>query len=1433
MFKRLLQRFTDSQGLGSRSTTKRAERRPKPSRRRLQLERLEKREVLAGNLGAIMGTAFIDLTNNGLTPDDTRIAGAEIRLWRDGGNGVFNGGPDDTLVSTTNSAPLASPNPGSYRFDNLSPGLYFLEQVAGSTPTGFLIPAPVPVTVVNDVGLTIEPIDTFDQTDLLLEVSSGSTSAQSFLNAPEALGGVRKAELSYTDGPSTVQLFVDPATQRLGLSSAFASHGSMIVRYDGNVSNIALDPTGLGGVNLSDNDPNAGVLIEVYRNIFITDQTFNVTIYSDGNRFSTIERAFRPDLINEIYRDFIPFSSFTTQVGPSGAADFASVGAIELEVANGPDQNIRITVFESREPELVMANLSNLGVTLGNQVFRDLNNNGIFDTASETGIANVPVQLYRTESLADVVDPLTDTLVGATTTAADGTYQFLGLPSGFYAAVVPASAFATGGPLQGTFSSNPATPTAGANAKIDNDDDGRTVAGQAFIITESFQLIAGQEPGAAGLVNNTVDFGFLAATDLDIDKEFVSLVPGVGGDFVATFRVLVANDGSIDSTGLTVVDTLPAGFTYRSIGSLADPNVPPTAVTNVTVGSGIVTFQMADLAAGDSTGFLVTFDVADGQFGERINRVTATGDEVELDPSNNTAEATLRLSEADLRLVKTVETLAGNPIPPASVLTGDQIVYRLVVTNDGPDSATGVTVVDTLPTDITFVSATINGGAAGAGIVFDPVARTVTADVGTLLNDATATILITATVGAGAAGSISNTATVSSSPQNDPDTTNNSGNASTAVARGVDLAINKAVVAGSVASFGGQLSYEVTVTNAATAVGNARGFTVVDVLPAGLSYVPGSFDDLDSGITLSVDGQQLTFTGVPLALGAAVPFRYSVQIAQNAPTTVTNTATVTAFSSGDLIDIDQNTADNQDSETITPIRSVNLTVAKSDGIAAGGSHTPGTQLVYSITITNTGPSNAVNVNVIDTLPAGVVATAITLDGTQITDNNPDAGILSFVVPSVPAGTANAITVQVTTQVGSALTGSITNSVTISGGGVNDPPEGNSATETTTLTPVVDASITKTGPANAIPGQGTIQYTLTVTNTGPSVATNVTVTDVLPAGLQFESLTLNGTPVTNAGTGNNVQFVIPTLLIGTANAQTLVITASVLPGATGTLTNSAQVAAAGDSNTANNAATAPVLLQPLADVGVTKTVSAATAIPGNELTYTVIINNAGPSVAAGVTLVDVLPSGVTFVSGTGPGGQVLTANGQNVEVAVGNLDPAAPRTYTIVARVNQGFSGAATNNATVATTTNEGQNTLANTASAVTQVTIPDPNTAAVSGRIFNDLNGNGLFDAGEQGVAGVTVNLLAAGTQNQLRTTTTDAQGNYQFANLPAGTYDIQLVRPAGFDDGLESLAGAPPANLGNGLIPGVVVPQGGQIASNTFALIELISKRRFLASAN
>ncbi|MEG3439825.1 SdrD B-like domain-containing protein, partial [Pannus brasiliensis CCIBt3594] len=79
--------------------------------------------------------------------------------------------------------------------------------------------------------------------------------------------------------------------------------------------------------------------------------------------------------------------------------------------------------------------------------------------------------------------------------------------------------------------------------------------------------------------------------------------------------------------------------------------------------------------------------------------------------------------------------------------------------------------------------------------------------------------------------------------------------------------------------------------------------------------------------------------------------------------------------------------------------------------------------------------------------------------------------------------------------------------------------------------------------------------------------------------------------------------------------------------------------------------------------------------------------------------------------------------------------------------------------------------------------------ATLGDRVWLDTNGNGIQDAGESGIAGVSVQLLGSDGTSLISTTTTGADGSYLFSNLTPGTYYVRFIQPDGY-------AGFSPANV-------------------------------------
>src|SRR5207249_4667838 len=305
------------------------------------------------------------------------------------------------------------------------------------------------------------------------------------------------------------------------------------------------------------------------------------------------------------------------------------------------------------------------------------------------------------------------------------------------------------------------------------------------------------------------------------------------------------------------------------------------------------------------------------------------------------------------------------------------------------------------------------------------------------------------------------------------------------------------------------------------------------------------------------------------------------------------TTTASATGPGDI-----NAANNSATDTDTPTPQNDVGVTKSDGVT---SVVPGTSTTYTIVVTNSGPSTATNVAVSDPLPAGV--TSFTWSGNGKSNQS---GALSDTIATMAPGAS--VTYTVVAQISPSATGSLANTVTVTA--ANDTnPANNSAIDTDTLTLQNNVSVTKTDSkggssisgavGSVVPGTS-FTYTITVSKSGPSTATNVTVSDSVPVGLtSFVWSGSNG----HSGTGA-ISDTIASLAPGAG--VTYAVTATVNPSATGSLANSVTVTAAIDTNAANNSATDTDTLTPQNDVSVTKSDGVTSVVPGTSTTYTIVV-----------------------------------------------------------------------------------------------------------------------------------------------------------------------------------------------------------------------------------
>ncbi len=496
-------------------------------------------------------------------------------------------------------------------------------------------------------------------------------------------------------------------------------------------------------------------------------------------------------------------------------------------------------------------------------------------------------------------------------------------------------------------------------------------------------------------------------------------------------------------------------------------------------------------------------------------------------PNNDTSEFSENLF-ADLSVNKTD---APDPVPVGSSSTTPScppLTYTVRVTNNGPKDATQVVVTDILPSSVEL-DPTANLPSMGCTIS----GNTITCNVGNLPRGSTATL--TFKVIPRAVGTINNTATVTGIAEGvtllpgtgtDPNRTNDTDSETTTVIPTSDLALGVGVQSnvgtdvnpvlvpvlpgnGAVIT-GNEVIYTFTVTNRGPS--QADNVTLTDKVFPGVSIVR----PLDSRCAITLGnpenaGEQRTIT---CNLGSLLPngtTQVQVKVVPLINGQIRNTANVTA-TQGDC-DLSNNTVDPviTAKDQIADLAIESFTVSPQRVKA-------GQEVTFTATIRNNGPSPATQVVLISDLNPSSGVRLVSTIATQGSCTASGNGVTCN-LGALTRGATATVTIKIIPTLGGALA----SLASVSGNEFDPNVANNTRSATTQVDPVADLAVQRLEAPETVTAGCNVTYTIAAINNGPSSATGVTLTTVLPAGVRFVSATPTQGSCTPSGSNVTCSF----------------------------------------------------------------------------------------------------------------------------------------------------------------------------------------------------------------------------------------------------------------------------------------------------------------------
>ncbi|MEK7813608.1 MAG: hypothetical protein AAB296_07585, partial [Candidatus Desantisbacteria bacterium] len=755
-----------------------------------------------------------------------------------------------------------------------------------------------------------------------------------------------------------------------------------------------------------------------------------------------------------------------------------------------------------------------------------------------------------------------------------------------------------------------------------------------------FQLVVSVDNTVTGILANTITITTLPDDADTSNNQAVSwtkvILPvadlsiGKDGPWKAmrgeeiTYSVQVNNYSRFDASDVSVVDLLPQGVTYSTNTLGIEP-----AIGSVT---GSLIWNLGSLPAWGSRYFQITCTIDENSpFDSLINVVNVQSSSYEEILENNQATVTTTIEDRSFDLFINKGGAGWNEKP----VIGENYTYYISFGNQGNTDVGSVTIVDTLPAGVSYVSNTNLGSPTritGSGTTLSPYV--LTWEIGILPpsywyynNYLELIVHLDDTIGDGA--ELVNVANISTSMfGTETDDANNYATFTvTASQPVVDLVISKSGWPYEAAP-GQEITYWISYSNQGNSLSGAG--TITDTLPADVTYVDTEDNWWNKNRlgTPTPSGNILEWYFDFIEPGEWGWLQVKVKVNEGIGTlSLTNQISITSNS------LDTNLDNNGDSFTtqVVPPK-VDLTIEKwgTSEIVRDNASAGGEKVSYTIVLRNMGNSDAHGAKVVDTLPIGMrygtdtsgIPHTISGSGTlespyQITW---DYGTLTM------SGWREVIRFELIGTVSDDAVSPLTNVVEVSCSGQDTNPDNNRATMTTYIVqPEVDLGVWKGGDIEGVPGQE-IEYQVYYWNKGNANAHGVVIVDHLPSGLVYISDTGNGTIATTTARGTKIRWEIGKLGTGWNSYGYFTVKVKIAEDVTvgSVLDNVISIKSllSNDSYPENNRATATITVAaPMADLCISKYAAIRQVAEGDTISYWINYRNNGNSPATNVIMTD--------------------------------------------------------------------------------------------------------------------------------------------------------------------------------------------------------------------